>query len=76
MELEEADAYLVMAGRLTELPVERAHALLSASRRKSRDVLLYAFDDWLELRSLDEMAVKLKVVLSPDGVGTDIAAPR
>ncbi len=39
-------------------------------------VLLYAFDDWLKRSSLDELAAKLKVVLSPDGVTTDIAAAR
>jgi hypothetical protein len=76
MELEEADAYVVMAGRLMELPLDRAQALLPAIRRKSRGVLLYALDDWLKRSSLDEMAAKLKVMLSSDGVTTDIAAAR
>jgi hypothetical protein len=76
MQLDEVDAYIVMAGRLTELPVDRAQALLAAIRTKSRGVLFYAFDDWLKQGSLDEMAAKLQVVLSSDGATTDIAAAR
>jgi hypothetical protein len=74
--LEEVDAYVVMVGRLLELPVDRAQALVAAMRAKSRGVLLYAFDDWLKRGSLDEMAAKLQVALSSDGATTDIAAAR
>jgi hypothetical protein len=75
-ELEPADAYIVMAGRLLELPMDKAHALLLAMQRQSSGILLYAFDDWLKHSSLDDMAAKLKVGLSLDGVTTDIAAAR
>ena len=75
-QLEEVDACVVMAGRLTELPVDRARALVAAMRTKSGGVLLYAFDDWLRRSSLDQMAAKLQVALSSDGVATDIAAAR
>ena len=76
MRLEPADAYIVMGGRLTEMPLDRAQALILAIRRQSSGILLYAFDDWLNHGSLDEMAAKLNVGLSLDGVATDIAAAR
>jgi hypothetical protein len=69
-------AYVVMAGRLLELQIERAQALIGALRGKSKGVLLYAFDDWLKRSSLEEMVAKVGAVLHLKGTTTEVAAAR
>ncbi|UGY02539.1 hypothetical protein [Bradyrhizobium quebecense] len=58
------DACVLMLGRLLELPADKALFALDAISRLSRTLIGYAFDDWLKVQSLQDMAGKLGLTLT------------
>jgi hypothetical protein len=68
--------YLVMAGRLLELEEPTAIRLVEEIRRRSNNVLLYAFDDWLRNNSLEAVAALVGSKLSGSPTGTSAADAR
>lgn len=74
--LDRTDVYLVMAGRLLELEEPTAIRLLEQMRRRSNNVLLYAFDDWLRNNSMEAVAALVGSKLSDGRAEPSVAGAR
>jgi hypothetical protein len=57
------DVCVLMIGRLMEVPIETAGAVLNVCMRRCQKLIVYAFDDWLKIQSLPDMADKFGLSL-------------
>ena len=68
---------ILMLGRLTEVSQEQAEKLLGCIKERARNLLVYAYDDYLHHHgSLEELARKTGVTLSDKRSGQNVAMAR
>jgi len=68
---------ILMLGRLTEVPHQWAEELLSRLKQHAKNVLVYAYDDYLrDFGSLEELARQAQIELTDTRSGGNVAMAR